>query len=262
MAMRETDLYPPVKRFLEAQGFTVKGEIGECDVLAVRGAEAPVIVELKTSFSLQLVLQGIDRQAVTDAVYLAFPPPARRQHGDVLKLCRRLGLGVLLVTGDHVEALADPAPYQPRKAKQRQTMLLKEFAHRMGDTVPGGSARGPRMTAYRQDALRCLALLADGRGWTPARLKTETGVARAPAILLRDVYGWFKRSARGVYGISPKGEAALAAHAGHIAALRRAVAEAGKETPEMSEDCHIAVQTGHASRSGKARSLTVPARQG
>ena len=34
--MSETDLYPPIKRFLEGQGYTVKGEIGACDVLAVR----------------------------------------------------------------------------------------------------------------------------------------------------------------------------------------------------------------------------------
>jgi hypothetical protein len=158
--MPETDLYPPVKRFLEAQGYDVKGEIGECDVLAVRGREPPLIVELKTAFSLQLVLQGIDRQAVTDAVYLAFPPPKRRQHADIVKLCRRLGLGVLLVLGSHVEALLDPAPYQPRKARRREAMLLKEFAHRVGDPAAGGSARGPRMTAYRQDALRCLDALA------------------------------------------------------------------------------------------------------
>jgi hypothetical protein len=217
--MAETDLYLPVKRFLEAQGYAVKGEIRECDVVAVRAGEPPVIVELKTAFSLQLVLQGVDRQAMTDAVYLAFPPPARRQHADIVRLCRRLGLGVLLVAGQHVEALADPAPYQPRKAKRRTGMLLKEFQHRVGDTSAGGSARGPRMTAYRQDALRCLAHLGLAGGSSPASVKAATGVARAPAILLRDVYGWFMHVERGVYGISPKGEAARQAHAPHIAAL-------------------------------------------
>jgi hypothetical protein len=218
--MAEADLYPPVKRFLEAQGYAVKGEIRECDVVAVRGGEPPVIVEMKAAFSLQLVLQGVDRQGVTDAVYLAFPPPKRRQHADVVKLCRRLGLGVLLVTGNHVEALLDPAPYQPRKAKRRETMLLKEFAHRTGDTIVGGSAaRGPRMTAYRQDALRCLEALAACGNASPAAVKAGAGVARAPSILLRDVYGWFVRVERGVYGLSPKGETARAAYARQISAL-------------------------------------------
>ena len=66
--MLETELYLPVKRFLEAQGYAVKAEIGDCDVLAVRGNEPPLIVELKTSFNLQLLLQGIDRQTMTDTV--------------------------------------------------------------------------------------------------------------------------------------------------------------------------------------------------
>jgi hypothetical protein len=217
--MAETDLYLPVKRFLEAQGYAVKGEIRECDVVAVRGGEPPVIVELKTAFSLQLVLQGIDRQAMTDAVYLAFPPPARRQHSDIVRLCRRLGLGVLLVTGQHVEALADPAPYQPRKAKRRTGMLLKEFQHRVGDTAAGGSARGPRMTAYRQDALRCLAHLGRDGACSPAAIRSATGVDRAAAILQKDVYGWFIRLERGVYGLSPKGRDAGAAFAPHIEGL-------------------------------------------
>jgi hypothetical protein len=217
--VRETDLYLPVKRFLEAQGYSVKGEIRECDVVGVRADEPPVIVELKTSFSLQLVLQGVDRLAITDAVYLAFPPPKRRQHGDIVKLCKRLGLGILLVTGDHVEALTDPAPYQPRKATRRTTMLLKEFAHRVGDTTAGGSGRVIRMTAYRQDALRCAAFISRNGPSKPAVLRKDAGVAKAPAMLLADVYGWFVRVDRGIYGLSPKGEAALATFAVVVAGL-------------------------------------------
>jgi hypothetical protein len=218
--MRETDLYPPVKQFLEAQGYGVKGEIRECDVVGVRGNEPPVIVELKTSFSLKLVLQGIDRQAVTDAVYLAFPPPKRRQHSDIVKLCKRLGLGILLVTGDHVEALADPVPYQPRKSARRRTMLLKEFAHRVGDTTAGGSGRVPRMTAYRQNALRCAAFIDRNGPSKPATLRRDAGVEKAPAMLLADVYGWFVRVERGIYALSPKGEAALVTYASIVAGLR------------------------------------------
>jgi hypothetical protein len=217
--MPETDLYAPVKLFLERQGYAVKGEIRECDIVAVKGDEPPVIVELKTAFSLQLVLQGIDRQAMTDWVYLAVPPPKRGQHNDIVKLCRRLGLGLLLVSTRHVEALLDPAPYQPRKIKQRTGKLLKEFAHRVGDPVTGGSARGIRMTAYRQDVLRCLAHIRDHGPSAPKAVKAATGVVKAPAILGDDVYGWFTRVERGVYGLSPKGEGALVTFAEEIAGL-------------------------------------------
>ena len=46
-SLRETDLYPPIKCFLEGQGYEVKGEVGDCDVVAVRDGDEPVLVELK-----------------------------------------------------------------------------------------------------------------------------------------------------------------------------------------------------------------------
>lgn len=39
-APRETDLYLPVKAFLEGQGYVVKAEVGAADVVAVRGGAA------------------------------------------------------------------------------------------------------------------------------------------------------------------------------------------------------------------------------
>lgn len=208
--MTETDLYAPVKAFLEAQGYEVKGEIGKCDVVARRGDDPPVIVELKTRFSLQLVLQGVDRQSMTDAVYLAVTPPKRRETRDIVALCKRLGLGLLTVSGAFVEAHADPAPYQPRRNAKRKTMLLKEFAHRVGDPQQGGATRRkPMMTAYRQDALRCVRHLGCEGATKASRLRDATGVARAAGILRDDVYGWFQRVERGVYDLTPKGRAAL-----------------------------------------------------
>jgi hypothetical protein len=78
LSIKETDLYAPIKRMLEGQGYVVKGEIGAVDVVAVRGDEEPLIVELKTGFSLSLFHQAIARQAITDAVYVAVPRGAGR----------------------------------------------------------------------------------------------------------------------------------------------------------------------------------------
>ncbi|MEM1162377.1 MAG: DUF2161 family putative PD-(D/E)XK-type phosphodiesterase, partial [Pseudomonadota bacterium] len=165
--MQETELYGPVKALLEGQGYEVKGEIGSCDLVAVRGDEPPVIVELKLSFTLALVHQGIDRQGVSDDVYLAVPPftgrSARARLREAETLCKRLGLGLMTVrAGDApvVEVRLDPAEYRPRKRKARAGRLLREFLRRVGDPAQGGSGRrGPMMTAYRQDALRCAILL-------------------------------------------------------------------------------------------------------
>jgi hypothetical protein len=205
----ETELYLPVKRFLERQGYVVKAEVGDCDVLAMKGEEPPVIVELKTSFNLQLLLQGVDRQAVTDHVYLAIPAPKQSVQRDVVRLCKRLGLGLLTVSKDWVEAHLDPAPYQPRKIARRKAFLLKEFQHRVGDQNQGGSSKRPIVTAYRQDALRCVKFLKSSGPSRLAEIIQQTKVGRANTILRSDVYGWFFKVERGIYNLSPKGEAAL-----------------------------------------------------
>lgn len=214
--MRETDLYLPVKTFLEAQGYEVKAEIGACDLMARRGEEAPVIVELKTSFSLALVLQGVARQALFEHVYLAVPLKKSGwgpRYRDVLSLCRRLGLGLLAVrveAGATVEAHLDPGPYQPRRNAARAGRLLREFDRRMGDPNMGGSTRVKRMTAYRQDALRLAQALAEGPQ-KPATLAKALTIPRAGDMLRDDHYGWFERVERGLYGLTPQGRAALLA---------------------------------------------------
>lgn len=220
---RETDLYPPVKGWLEAMGFEVKGEVASADVVAMRPGEEPVVVELKTGFSLALFHQGIERQAVTDRVYLAVPRLSGRRFQSALKsnlgLCRRLGLGLMTVrlSDGFCEVHVDPGPYRPRKSPAGKGRLLREFARRMGDPNAGGT-RGQVMTAYRQDALRCLAVV--GRGAAKASaVASESGVANARRIMSDDHYGWFERTARGVYAATPKGAEALTTHAETLARL-------------------------------------------
>ena len=225
--MRETDLYPPVKAFLEAQGYVVKSEVEGCDVVAVRGEEPPVIVELKAVFSLALVFQGIARQRVTDNVYLAVPPFPRRtgRRNDALALCRRLGLGLLTVRLEPaplVEALLDPAAYRPRPRRDGLGRLLREFQRRVGDPNQGGSSRRRVMTAYRQDALRCASYLSVNGPTKAAVVAGAVGVARAGIMMRVDHYGWFERPSgtpRGVYGLTPRGRAALEEYADVVAVL-------------------------------------------
>jgi hypothetical protein len=209
---RESDLYPPVKAFLEAQGYEVKGEIGSCDAVGTRGNEPPVIVELKLQFNLALVLQGVDRLSLTDRVYLAVARPSGRRgagafvyHHGVRKLCRRLGLGLMTVdTASAVEVLVDPEPYRPRKKAKRLGRLLGEHARRVGDPTRGGVTRTPIVTAYRQEALRCALLIRDGQR-TNLKALRETGVVpNAASILQRDDYGWFRRVSRATYALTER----------------------------------------------------------
>jgi hypothetical protein len=59
----ETDLYRPIKVHLERLGLEVKGEVCGCDLVALSDAspELVVIGEMKQSFTLELVLQAVDR---------------------------------------------------------------------------------------------------------------------------------------------------------------------------------------------------------
>ena len=219
--MKEADLYPAVKAYLEGQGYVVKAEVGACDVMARRGAEPPVVVEMKLSFSLALVMQGVARQGLFDDVYLAVPVTEKGwklRYKDIVALCRRLGLGLLAVRGELVEAHLDPGPYQPRKSALRAGRLLREFERRVGDPNQGGTTGIKRMTHYRQDALRCLAILAGGER-KASDVAKASGVARAAGLMRDDHYGWFERVSRGVYALTPQGRRAMVEHGAEIARL-------------------------------------------
>ncbi|WP_428681585.1 DUF2161 domain-containing phosphodiesterase [Reyranella sp.] len=205
----ESDLYAPVKALLEGQDYVVKGEVRGCDVVAVRGEEPPVVVELKRTFGLGLVLQGVDRLALTDLVYLAVGQWPK-QMKNVKKLCRRLGLGFIVVAKGKADVVLDPVPYVPRQNKRKAGRMLGEHARRVGDPNLGGQAmRAPLMTAYRQEALRCAELLAANGPMKVAALRKAGDAPKAAQILQQDVYGWFERVERGVYAITPKGREGL-----------------------------------------------------
>lgn len=233
--VRETDLYRPIKTLLEGQGFVVKAEIGDADVVALRGDEPPVIVELKTNFSLALFHQAIERQKLTDAVYVATARREAKGFAAALKanrvLCRRLGLGLITVRlrDGFTEIHCDPAPFRPVVATRRKTRLLREFARRVGDPNEGGASKrgGGRglMTAYRQDALRLAALLAETGPAKASAAAQAAGVPKARNVMADDHYGWFERVRTGVYALTPRGRAALIEYGDALEALRPSRAE-------------------------------------
>ncbi|MGY8798742.1 MAG: DUF2161 family putative PD-(D/E)XK-type phosphodiesterase [Longimicrobiales bacterium] len=214
--MAETDLYAPIKQFLEAQGYAVKGEIGACDVVGVRGDEDAVVVELKERLNFALLLQAVDRLNISPTVYVAFrigkgqSATWRSRRKQVLSLLRRLGLGLLTVSSrGNVVAVLDPAPYTPRANARRRERLLKEFAERVGDPEVGGSTSRQRLTAYRQDALRCARELSSEGTLKVSMIRERADVERAGPILRDNHYGWFERVKTGYYELSPKGEREL-----------------------------------------------------
>lgn len=211
----ETSLYLPVKAFLEGLGYTVKGEVGPCDLVGVRAGDPTVVVigELKLTFNLELILQGVDRLSIGDEVWLAARLSARGKGREsdprYRNLCRRLGLGLLGVAASgHVDVLVSPVAPTPRKDPKRRSRLVEEHRRRQGDPVIGGGTRRPVMTAYRQQALACAVAMTEGPQ-RPRDLKPSCPDAQK--ILHRNVYGWFEKTGRGVYALTEAGRAALRA---------------------------------------------------
>lgn len=209
--MKESDLYLPLKRLLESQGYEVKGEVHDCDVLAVRGTDAPVVVELKVTLNLDVILQAVERLSLTPNVYIGVPAKCgalKRRRAPTMKLLRMLGMGLVVIhPNGSAHVLLDPGGYVPRKSKHRQERLLGEFSKRVGDPNLGGhdKRRGKIMTAYRQRAMEIARFLQKSGPTKASDVAQALQEPKARDFLYRDYYGWFDRASPGVYDLSPRG---------------------------------------------------------
>lgn len=212
----ETALYQPVKAFLEAAGYEVKGEIGSCDLVGLTSSDPSIVVvcELKLSFNLELILQAVDRATIADEVWIAARISAKGKGREAdtryRNLCRRLGIGMLGVSdmGD-VSVIVSSISPMPRTNPKRRSRLVREHQRRHGDPALGGSTRTPIMTAYRQQALICAEALFEG----PLRPRDIKPMAPdAGKILLSNVYGWFGRVSNGVYELTEAGRQTVRQH--------------------------------------------------
>lgn len=234
--VHEADLYLPVRDFLVAQGFTVRGEVRGCDVAGVRD-DRVVVVELKRGLTLDLLLQGVRRQKLADLVYVAVPRPATRVREARLRgylpLLRQLELGLLLVDLRHarpsLDVVLQPVPFQRRRNPRERGAVLREVALRSGDDNTGGTRGRPLVTAYRENALLIALLLARSGPMQPRQLRAMGTGQKTLAILCDDVYDWFERVDRALYRLKPAGETALTTYADVVQRIEPRIRVAGRE---------------------------------
>ena len=213
--MRESDLYEPIKRHFQNLGYVVKGEVGAADVMAVRGNEPAIIIELKLGFSLTLFHQATERLRMSDHVYVAVVRPEGKFGYKRLilnqNLCRRLGLGLLTlrVRDQFVELHCMPEQYNPRKSAKKSKQIMKLFERLDGDPNSGGATRHGLVTGYRQDALKCATFLAISGASKGAVVAKETGIESATSLMRNNVYGWFDKVEQGVYALNSTGKKGL-----------------------------------------------------
>jgi hypothetical protein len=215
----ETDLAGPLYDFLRSAGYTVRSEVRDCDIAAVKGEDL-LVIELKKTLNLALVVQGVRRQRLTDSVYLAIPRPSNKwkwckESRGAQHLLRRLELGLLLVsleTGKPpVEVVFHPLPFSKRKRSAPRRAVLEEISHRSADYNRAGSTRTKLATAYRENAIHIACCLLVTGKTSPAQLRAMGTGPKTLSILRFNAYGWFERVGRGVYGLAARAAGELGA---------------------------------------------------
>lgn len=226
--MRETDLFPPLKDWLERNGYTVHAEVGHCDIAAGKNGEL-VLIEMKRSITLDLLLQAVRRQRAKAGVYVAVPAPKTggRAWRERLRLLRRLEIGLLVVYLDsalpRVELIHHPVAQHRRVYASATRSILSEIAGRSKNLNTGGRNSGKLHTAYREAALGVLtALEALGGEASPKAVRAAGASEKSGQILFSNHYGWFENVAKGLYRLSPDGRRALVEYADLVSALREA----------------------------------------
>lgn len=210
--MKETELYEPVKRLLVEQGYEVKAEVKDIDILGYKD-DVYLAVELKTSFSMKLIYQAIDRQKTMDIVYIAIPktalPKSRTQYRQMIYLLKRLEIGCIIVNEQHAEVILETTVYDIEKSraryKKRKQIILKEY-HLRKNTLNVGGSKGKRLTRYKEMVVDIGLYLLAHQQASVKEIKEHTNILKAASILQKNYDQYFERVSRGIYQLTEKGK--------------------------------------------------------
>jgi len=204
--LKEIDLYKPLKLYLENEGYTIRSEVKNADIVGVKN-EQMIIVEMKMSFNLKLVYQLLERQRLTDDVYAAVPVTYKSRRSQsfksMVKLLKRLSVGLIVVydkkEGLVVEKIFDPKLNRYNRSHVKERSLKYEFENRSGDFNTGGSVGKKIITVYREKAIQVGCLLEAEGTMRLKDIRKRIGDSKVNTILQKNHYGWFLRLDRGMY---------------------------------------------------------------
>ncbi len=215
--IKESDLYAPVRDYLQDLGYFVNGEINSCDIVAQKSDEM-LVVELKKSLNLEVILQATERQKIADTVYIAVLKPKNifknKKYKRICHLLRRLEIGLMLVTikpeGSRIEIVQTAEVFDRIKSRQMNQKKRKqvelEFGKRKTQTT-GGVTKTKITTAYREEAVVIAKAIELAGPSTPKSLQyLEIPARRIQNILYGNYYGWFERVETGIYNITDRWE--------------------------------------------------------
>jgi hypothetical protein len=205
--MKETDLYLPVKSLLISQGFLVKAEVKDIDILGSKD-DFLCAVELKTKLSIKLIYQAIDRQKIVDQVYIAIPKSSikirSKAYKNLIYLLKRLEVGLIFVDKDDAEVILEASIYDMEKSraryKKRKQQTLKEFKLRKYSNNIGGT-KDKKITRYKEQVIEIASYLIEHESASPKDIKDDTNILKTSSILQKNYEGYFERVSRGIYKV-------------------------------------------------------------
>jgi hypothetical protein len=210
--MKETELYVPVKKLFLSQGFDVKGEVKDIDVIAYK-KELMIGIELKTKISIKLIYQAIDRQKVLDQVYIAVPKDALYQSKSLYRsfthLLKRLEIGLIVVDGEEAEVIVEAVPFDRNlsrsRYKKRKAQIDKEVRLRKNHKNVGGT-RGKKITRYKELVIEIGCYLLEHGKASPKDIRNDLNIEKTASILQKNYDDYFERVDRGIYQLTEKGK--------------------------------------------------------
>lgn len=153
--MKESDLFPPLKQWLEERDYDVYAEVesgrtgGRADIVAVSGP-AVAVVEMKLSLSLDLIAQAVRWLPYANYVYIAVPYSKHRKlHNYASLFLKREGIGLLEVDIHTNHRYTGARCVIRPKFQRRVDNHIRESLVPQHKDLPGGHAGGGYVTPYR-----------------------------------------------------------------------------------------------------------------
>lgn len=129
--LRETKLYPPVKAWLEEQGYIVFPELWDRDIVAHKGDHI-IVIELKMTLSRAVYCQLSRAASYANELYAAVPTKPRS-----VEMFRQRGYGILRVS-EGVECILPAATKDGYPAAHRHACAIETLRSRKPLTVQAG----------------------------------------------------------------------------------------------------------------------------
>ncbi len=209
--MKETELYLPVKTLFESFGYEVKAEINHIDILASK-EDYYIAVELKTSISLKLIYQAIERQKIVDEVYIATFKKhinhSKQSYRQLISLLKRLEIGLIAVSNDFAEIILESKPFDYAKSRlmyqKKKEKMKKEFKLSKSSLNLGGT-KGKIMTRYKEMVTQIGIYILDHGPSSTKEIKKALNIEKVSSILQKNYQKYFIRIDRGIYDLTKEG---------------------------------------------------------